>query len=110
MKITGNNPYKWLLVSYGLIASQLIILIMFTNYGFNLSNDEMESKVISFSWLYILSPGLMGIFINFKGLINTFNSPSLKIFFKWIVSIVFIVALSLNILIVYSYFVLNAYW
>lgn len=109
MKISRNNPIIWLLLSYGLIAFQLILILRLTKYGFENSTEEIERTVVSLSWLYILVPCLMGIFINITGIYNIYKS-TINAVFKWIVTLFIFVALSLNLLILYTYFVLNACW
>ena len=108
MKISRNNPIIWSLLSYGLIVFQTILIQRLTDYGFENSNDELEKTVVSFSWLYILVPGLMGVFINLMGIFKIYCSIT-NTLLKWMVTSLIMVALSLNLLIIYTYFVLNAY-
>lgn len=109
MKKIINNPLVLLIVSYVLAVMQIVCVSLVTKYGFENSNNELEKTVISFSWLYILFPSLFAAFVNVYGLLKTLCSNSIIVFFRLLYILLFIVVLFLNLLIVYTYFVLNAY-
>ncbi|MBI5540295.1 MAG: hypothetical protein HY951_09580 [Bacteroidia bacterium] len=109
MKRVIDNPLLILILSYLLAVLQIVCIFLLTNYGFKNSNNELEKCVISFSWIYILIPSLLGVFVNVYGILKALNSNAINVFFRWLNILLFSVVLFLNLLIVYTYFVLNAF-